>query len=365
MMYRTYFVSDWPATLCVLLSPFAFRALSVIATKGSAQNLGRLFDLPDIAVHIKEVSFHDTGADRRGRALNYVRSNAIRELKSSFSHIHQLPRLKAINLTFYPKCGDEINSDSGGRLALQASILSALAASFRVRVPSTLTSLSLDNLRTFGLLPFDQPPFQNLLTTLQRLQLTVLFEHSPQNFTSSSPWRHFWSTFCSRTILGPAQQSLTELTLHCDTFVGDSSGLSLAGLHFPRLTALSLRNFILQLSVGVEPFILRHAATLSRLELLTCKLPTYADPLPFPWEWELPSRSSGCWHSIWDRFAAELTALVALHVENAECSYVSAYFLLSFFSDSGNPPRDATDMAALQHFHAVVAARSEEMNRET
>jgi hypothetical protein len=57
--------------LCVAVTPLAFRALSVIATKGSAQNLGRLFDLPDIAVHVKEVSFHDTGADRRGRALNY------------------------------------------------------------------------------------------------------------------------------------------------------------------------------------------------------------------------------------------------------------------------------------------------------
>lgn len=168
-------------------------------------------------------------------------------------------------------------------------------------------------------------------------------------------------------ILGPAQHSLTDLTLHCDTLVGDSSGLSLAGLHFPRLTTLSMRNFVLQLSVGVEPFILRHAATLARLQLLTCKLPTYADllPVPWEWEWELPPQTSICWDSIWDRFAAELTSLVSLHVDHAECSYVSTYFLLSFFSDSGNQPRDAADMAALQRFQAVVAARSEEMSGES
>jgi hypothetical protein len=39
---------------CAAATPFAFRALSVITTKGSAENIGRLFDLPDIAPHIGE-----------------------------------------------------------------------------------------------------------------------------------------------------------------------------------------------------------------------------------------------------------------------------------------------------------------------
>lgn len=56
---------------CAIVTPIAFRSLSVISTKGSAQNLGRLLDLPDIAAHVREVSFHDKGADRRGRALKY------------------------------------------------------------------------------------------------------------------------------------------------------------------------------------------------------------------------------------------------------------------------------------------------------
>ena len=63
-------------TLCAAATPIAFRTLSVITTRASAQNLGRLFDLPDIAAHVREVSYHDTGADRRGRALNYGASSS-------------------------------------------------------------------------------------------------------------------------------------------------------------------------------------------------------------------------------------------------------------------------------------------------
>jgi hypothetical protein len=55
--------------LCAVATPLAFPALSVIATSSSAKNLGRLLDLPDIAAHVKEVSYHDTGADRSGKML--------------------------------------------------------------------------------------------------------------------------------------------------------------------------------------------------------------------------------------------------------------------------------------------------------
>ena len=61
--------------LCATATPIAFRTLSVITTRASAQNLGRLFDLPDIAAHVREVSYYDTGADRKGRALNYGASS--------------------------------------------------------------------------------------------------------------------------------------------------------------------------------------------------------------------------------------------------------------------------------------------------
>ena len=291
-----------------------------------------------------------------------VKTKAMRQLASSFSRIHQLLHLNTINLTFCQKSNRRINYNGKAhlsRLALQASIIGALADSFSVRVPSKLTSLSLHNLRTSDLGPLDTPPFKNVLTNLRRLQLSVLSEEFDDR------WADFWSTFCPRIILDPTQHCLTDLTLHSDTLVGTFSGLSLSGLHFPHLCALSLRKIVFESPVGIEPFILRHTATLARLELLGCTLPTYAG-LPFPLGSPPPPLPSACyWNSIWDRFAAELTALVALHVDEPECSYVSAHSLSSYLRTGRSESRDATDAEALQRFHVVVTARSEEMRKET
>ncbi|KAI9453712.1 hypothetical protein BJY52DRAFT_1225463 [Lactarius psammicola] len=334
-------------TLCAAATPFAFRVLSVITTRGSAKNLGQLLDVPDIATHVRGVSYHDTGADRRGRTLKYVRTNAIQELASSFSRIHQLPRLETIDLTFYPIYDHRLGSDGRGRPALQASILGALAASFGVRAPPKLTSLTLHNLRTWELLPLESAPFQTL---------SVLFDRAPDAWTFSERWCYFWGTLLPRMILAPTQHALTELTLHSDTYISSSTGLSLAGLHFPHLGTLSLRKLIFQPSVGIEPFILRHTATLAQLEILTCGLP-HSPLIPAALaQDEEPSSGSGCWDRIWDRFAAELTALVTLHVD-LECRYVE----LGFFWEVDAPEsRYAADNAALRRFRMAVAARSEE-----
>jgi hypothetical protein len=50
--------------LCAAATPIAFRTLSMIATKESAQNLGRLLELPDIAAHVREFTYNDTSANR-------------------------------------------------------------------------------------------------------------------------------------------------------------------------------------------------------------------------------------------------------------------------------------------------------------
>jgi hypothetical protein len=377
--------------LCAASTPFAFRALSVITTKGSAQNLGRLFDLPDIAAHVREVTYHDTGADRRGRAIKCgafrqcsgfrhptneitnclcvpvmsVRTEVIHELASLFSRVHKLPGLETVHLTFYPYHESRMESDG---LALQASVLGALAASFRVHVPPKLTSFSLYNLRVWNLSPIDSRRFKAFLTTLRRLQLSVLFDSIPDPETFTSRWCHFWRTLLPR-ILTPTQHTLTELTLHSDEHIGASSGLSLAALHFPHLRTLSMGKLVFEPLVGVVPFVLRHAPTLARLELLACKMPIHRDAHLLPWTPPPPSSTalsldngSRCWYHIWDLFAAELTALVFLHVDDPGCSYITSGVGLSWepsWTSEALEPRDVTDAASLEIFHTIVASRSE------
>jgi hypothetical protein len=67
-------------TFCAVATPIAFRILSVTGTGGSAYNLGRLFDVPEIATYVREVAYCDIGVDE-GKLIS------LQELKSSASSL--------------------------------------------------------------------------------------------------------------------------------------------------------------------------------------------------------------------------------------------------------------------------------------
>ena len=313
--------------------------------------------------------------------VSLVRTSAIRELASSFSRIHQLPRLETIDLKFY---GTWHNSDSKGRLALQNSIIGALAASFSVCAPSKLTSLSMHNLNASVLSLLHSPAFQTVLKTLQRLELLMIIDPALGRNAALDHWMYFWG-LCPHIVLFPTQNCLTELTLHSGTYVGSSSGFSLRTLRFPHLRALSLCNLVFDRSVGAEDFILRHAGTLVRLGLLMCKLPflkneslslspsttTTSSQSTTATRDEESSDGARCWDRIWDRFAAGLTALVELHVDerrrdpwgnaSLECRYVDPGACVSYWEVNALEPRNAADADALRRFRMIVSARSEKI----
>ncbi|KAH9173976.1 hypothetical protein EDB89DRAFT_646809 [Lactarius sanguifluus] len=223
-------------------------------------------------------------------------------------------------------------------------------------------------------------PFQTVLMTLRHFQLSVLFNSVPGSDTYFERWCNFWGTLCPRMILAPMQHSLTELTLHSNANVGALGGLSFTRLRFPRLCALSLRMVIFEPSVGAKQFILRHAATLARLELLVCKLPVDPDiflsPSPTAHAREESGSELDYWEYIWDRFAAELTALVALHVDErrsdrwgrtgSELRYVRPDLERMTYRETYTlAHRNVADAAALRRFHLTVATRSEEARGES
>ena len=289
-------------------------------------------------------------------------NDAIDELASSFSRVHQFPRLEAINLQFSHV--HKKNFGSEDCLSLQASLLGALANSFRAHVPSKLMSLSLLNLRASDPHPLETLPLQTILTTLRCLKLSaVLSNYHPDVPGSLDPWNNFWDSLSLRMIPVPMQVILTDLTLHSDIPVGTDSALSLRELHFPCLATLSLRNIIFTTTYpGAEDFILRHSTTLTLLELLTCKVlishnlvsllsSSESTTLPMDMEW----RHRPFWDRIWDRFAAELTSLITLNV-NEEDRY--AHMIGgSYFASCVGEPRNTADRAALQRFRMSVATR--------
>ena len=57
--------------LCAAATPIAFRALSVYPNSARARYSGRLFDLPNIAFHIREVSYHGTDPYESGSLSHY------------------------------------------------------------------------------------------------------------------------------------------------------------------------------------------------------------------------------------------------------------------------------------------------------
>ncbi|KAH8977596.1 hypothetical protein EDB92DRAFT_1957813 [Lactarius akahatsu] len=306
-------------TFCAAATPFAFHVLSMIATKGSAQNLGQLFDVPDIADHVREITFRDTDIDRRGRTINHGASFPpsphvinITICLCAPAVAGHLPRLETINLTYYPRYANQLPWEN---LAFQSSILSALVSSFRVCVPN-LKSLSLYNLHTSDHSPLESPSFQTVLTTLQRFELSPLFDTLHPLIVDDS-WSHFWGTIRPR-VLTPMQHCLTELTLHSNVHVGTLVGLSFDRLHFPHLYALSLGRVIFDTSVGAQDFTLRHAPAITQLGLRMCRLPiSPGSPSPIP-PMALVQNESGfgpdSWECIWDCFAEKLTALVSLRV---------------------------------------------------
>ncbi|KAH9173967.1 hypothetical protein EDB89DRAFT_645473 [Lactarius sanguifluus] len=292
-------------TFCAVATPIVFRNLSVITTKGSAKNLRRLFDVPEIAAHVRRVTFHDTDTNRRGMPLKYVRTSAAFELTRSFCLVNQLPQLEAVDLKFYSRYGNRLDSGGGDCLSPQACILTALAASFSFRAPPNLTSLSLYNLRISNLSPLEYPPFQTVLKTLRHLRLSVTVKA-----TDTLMWSHFWGAFCPHTILAPnaarphGAHPAQRLACWCLVRAVPSQGCTflqplraLSGQ--ARLRAVRRRRTF-HLAARRHP----RAARAHRVQAARGS-PRDLEPHPGPGGWDL----------IWDCFAVELTALVALHVD--------------------------------------------------
>lgn len=60
---------------CAAATPIAFRVLSVTSTETSAQNIGRLFDVLEIAANVREVAYWEEFPEPKSGASSPPSSN--------------------------------------------------------------------------------------------------------------------------------------------------------------------------------------------------------------------------------------------------------------------------------------------------
>ncbi|KAI0044611.1 hypothetical protein FA95DRAFT_245172 [Auriscalpium vulgare] len=305
-----------------LATPLAFRRLVATHSARSARRLAWLVQARIIARHVTEVVYEHREECSEGHRCS---DDVLRELRSTFSLLHLLPRLSSIRLLFsaHVECSPllspmqdsdtemSIPEDTGERSSapgVQAAIIEGLS---RTSLPLSdrLRSLSIDGLFNIPDTLFSRPSFRTLLEKLTHLHVAV----TPAS--TSHDIADFWNLSIRDHILAPPASSLQSLSLRSDQTVGLNPKFSFDGLTYPGLHSLSLECFQFNPEVGVEDFIVRHKKTLAQLWLKDCTIALDDDASHDPLHNARGYRNGGrVWSRVWARLADELRELKALEV---------------------------------------------------
>ncbi|KAH9056383.1 hypothetical protein EDB87DRAFT_1687600 [Lactarius vividus] len=219
---------------------------------------------------------------------------------------------------------------------------------------SLTASLQIDDLFAY----FDNlcapAPFQRIVASLLDLRCLVQ-DTDYKSDLDHFPAEDFWPDVMWRRILRPAM-NLESFSVSCDLKFRSLIRLDLSSVTFPRLTSLSLSNFVWddvrhypQVVVPeAEGFIVRHGNSLKKLELQSCIICVPHDR----------STLVRSWATVWSRFAEELSKLVDLVVGyNFHRRY--AYFQpeYGFGSDTIYLYGTEKDTPALEAFFTIVKGR--------
>ncbi|ETW76799.1 hypothetical protein HETIRDRAFT_422180 [Heterobasidion irregulare TC 32-1] len=187
-------------------------------------------------------------------------------LASSFTRIHELPRLKTLELSFYATH----DTSYGDFLIIQWTILSAILS----QSPSpSLTSLTINRLAPLYHPIYDSPSSGGLLRSLTSLSVLTAYHdiYTAEDHTRNS-YVKFWNEAIQDHMLGSLSHNLATLRLQGQTFVGHIPGPDLSRVNFPALETLSLQKFLFYEGTGVEEFIVRRRKTLRGLWLADCAI---------------------------------------------------------------------------------------------
>ncbi|KAH7881897.1 hypothetical protein F5I97DRAFT_468491 [Phlebopus sp. FC_14] len=299
-----------------LVNPSAFRKLHLQNSVQSAQNLQSILSCPTLASHVQEVVY-----DHRDHAqfclIPQTDQDVCDELEiaeleealtEAFCSLPLCVNLGSVTLNFWPsfrsQAGCETHETPFWFTNRQITILHAIHHAMK---SSHMHSLSLNNVLLMSSACYD---FVSSLVNspLSHFSMSVIANSELGAWSGSKTLNGSLAS-----LLPVSNPNLKSLVLRSPQGLYHSLTTQLHSYEYPSLQALILENIVFDyapIDDGIEEFIIRHKATLRRLELRSCSsyVPNTTTPVRK-------------WSTIWERLSAELSSLEQLVVDNSSQGY--------------------------------------------
>ncbi|KAH0834652.1 hypothetical protein J3R83DRAFT_10162 [Lanmaoa asiatica] len=299
-----------------LVTPHVFRSIHIHNNVPSAQNCRSILASPSLATHVREVVYDQRDharfrlppAGAQGGCDELEIAELEDALTETFCSLPGFKNLESVVLNFWPsfhsQCGSEVHEHPFWFTNRQIVVLHAVHHAMK---SSCIRSLTLNNV--------------------------VLMSSACYDFVSSvtnSPLHHFSMSVVANSELGawsgskalngslssplPASNAnLKSLVLRSPQGLYHSLNTQLRSSHYPALETLVLENIVFDPTPsadGIEEFIIRHKASLRRLELRSCSsyVPSITTPIRR-------------WSKIWKRLEEELVSLTEVVAGDAHQGY--------------------------------------------
>ncbi|KAJ6452427.1 hypothetical protein C8R45DRAFT_1083372 [Mycena sanguinolenta] len=357
-----------------VVTDLAFRVVVIRDSVKSAQAVCFLQSCDDsVTSAIREVAFDgDVDRETKGWRREHESSGepGRRALATAFSGLSKFLNLKKLQLNFHDTYQEtpagDIPDNPTHFFKVQIGIFTTLAAH---PLPH-LASLVVKNLLPIPNEIYNDAHFHEFLRPLRELDIGVLCDiDGCKRWYQQEPLLKFWAEIVPDIVR--SARALTTLTIRSNDPVGACPAMSFKDLYLPELTSLSFHRFAFEPATSqtsrnwpwgtapdsdVAKFILRHGATLQRLELNDCSIDGVEGNFP------------RLWHVVLGKFEAELSALRDFVFENRHGGGTSTRdprFEYTVEDDAGfgyglwdeEVPGESLDLPALESLLAVVESR--------
>ncbi|KAG9311892.1 hypothetical protein JVU11DRAFT_8152 [Chiua virens] len=299
-----------------LVTPQAFSELHIRNSVESAQTCLSILASPSLATHVREVVY-----DRRDHAqfsllppgaediCNELEIADLEDaLAETFCSLPGFKNLESVVLNFWPSFrsqrGTEIQEHPFWFSNRQIAVLHALHVAFK---SSSIRSLTLNHVMLISPACYD---FVSAVASspLHHLSMSIVANSELSIWSGSKALNGPLSS-----LLPPSNSNFKSLVLRSPQGLYHSLNTQLRSFNYPALETLILENIVFDPvpSVdGIEDFIVRHKASLRRLEIRSCS--SYVSSIT------TPIRS---WSTIWRRLAEELGSLRVFVANDARQGY--------------------------------------------